>query len=331
MLSGDTLFKPLLGIALLASVHAHANEFEDAIQQSLEEVYSFTVLLTAGSNIQLGFLNFDPNELTGLDDDNLGNDAAIESRERLRLFTLPARYEFTLPDDRHKLAVGARLGYMSERQSGYIDSTATGERDLFESTSLIGSLGLDYQYLLSDHWQARAGIAGHLIRFENRTQFNTPESRALSDSLNGVLTNFHASAWLVEPTVGVGYNTVWRGVDTRFLSEIHYLSGGALRADADAHDVQPQAAYWRNGVQVLQPVFLAAARRQGMLYALSQVHVDGDLITPVGSGRYFELGVGWYIDTSDLNRWVSNLGLAANINYGSDFRGGTLSLLYNVE
>lgn len=316
--------------ASYAGLSVAADTINDVVRQGLEEQYSVTALMTGGPNIQLGFLDFNPNDITGLEDDALGNDASIASRQQLTLLTLPFTFAFE-NETQNEYVLQGRLAYLNEYEEGFLDVASNSKPDTLDDTTYVASLGMQWTHPFGPYWYSLASLNAHVMRYNNKTDFNSLESQALAPALDGVLTNISTQAWLGEPVIGIGYKTIVSDLDTRFLSAAHYLFGGAFNTNTPAHDVEPEAWYWSNGVQVLQPIFIQTSRRQSLIYNLAQIRVGGDLVNPVGSHHYYEAGVGWFIDTSDLNKWVKNLGISANINYGSNFRGGTLSLLYNVQ
>jgi solitary outer membrane autotransporter-like beta-barrel protein len=331
--SRSSYFNLVLGAVLIATSPFVVAEtaLDVRVRHALEETLSMATLMTSGTEIQLGFMDFNPNDVPGVNDEALGSDASIASRNTLTLFTLPAHYSFDLDDPRLQLRLVGRMAYLNETQEFYLDKTSTGKQDKTSSTSLVASVGLNGKRYFDEHWHLITNLNVHVIEFENKTTYNSVESRILAPVLDGAVANFTMQAWIAEPVVGMGYRTLLGRFDTRLHSTGHYFKGGDISSDGPAHDVRPEAWYWSNGVSIHQPLFFASARPQTMLYRLSQVNVGVDLVSPVGSHRYYELGVGWMIDTHDILGWVKNIGVSANINYGSNLRGGTLALLYNVE
>ena len=323
-----TLFLLTVWWILLGPQHARAQTLSQAARTALEQSMVMAILMTTGDNIQLGFMDFDPNELTGLDDDALGNDNSLTSRSELTMMSLP--WHYTPMRYNQSLTLSGQIAFLNEYNEVYLTDTS-GSSDIIDTTILDARLGASWRHRFDMAWSAIAGLNGHVLEYRNDTQFRSPDSRTVGSLTDGQLTNIRAHSWLLEPTLGMEYLSAWYGMQARFHSTWHYLDGGAIKPDNAALNVSPQAWYWSNGIRLLQPLFVGGGRRQNLMYSLSQINVGGQLEAPVGSNRYYEFGLGWFIDTSDLNKWVDNVGLSAVINYGSDLRGGTLVLLYNVR
>ncbi len=77
----------LLSGILCLGVFAETNAktpFEKAVQDNFSSTYVTAALLANSNDIRFGFFNFDPNGVTGLDNDNLGSEEAIDLRQTKR-------------------------------------------------------------------------------------------------------------------------------------------------------------------------------------------------------------------------------------------------------
>lgn len=317
---------------LLASLSAPAaTEAEKAVRNFLSQAYVTTVLLTDGQAIQLGLVNFNPNDFAELDDDNLGNDDTVSGREKLAVFGLPIEFEVPAANAQYDIHAGVRLSLLREVETGRLIGSSDLQEDRFETRvfDLEGSVRLRYHW--DDQWKLDLGQSLHLMRYENHTDFRNADSRALQSDLDGVVTNFSSEAWLSQTTLGGAWVPAWGASQTELFTTLDYLAGDAVLPAESEHNAEPEAWYWRQGIRSKLPVFAHSGAAKHVILSLSRVNVGGDLRHPMGSSMFFEAGVGFISSTNGRVPLVRNLGLFLNLNYGSNLRGGTLGILYNVD
>ena len=320
----------LLAMLLLAAPLQADTVADRLLQERLAQGYVTALLLTDGDNVRLGFLNFDPNTILPVDDDLLGNDLAVAERDRLAFFSLPTRWRLPRSDARSAVSVGVRASLMEEREEVFLGGEEALQRDQVTTRHMIASTDLLWRHHLSERWKVDSAIAAHYIHLRNNTDFNSAESLAVAPLFDGLATNFSSRAWLLSPKVALRR---WVGAAEKrleYFSVITYMNGRAIAPDRNAHDAEPEAWHWSNGVERKFLVHRGSVP-QTVMTRFARVDVGGDLLTPVGTNYYYELGVGWYSAVPETVPLVDNAGLILNFNYGSNFRGGTVGFLLNVE
>lgn len=320
----------VLGVVLLP-LPLHADTTADRLLQSrLAEGYVTALLLTEGENVRLGFLNFDPNSILPVDDDLLGNDVALAERDRLAYFSVPTRWLLPRSDALNTVSVGVRASVMEEREEVFLAEPSALRRDDVTTRHMVASTDLLWRHHLSSRWKVDSAVAAHYIHQRNSTDFNSEESLAVAPLFNGRSTNFSSRAWMLSPRVALRY---WGGPQQsrlEYFSVLTYMNGRAIGPDLPAHDAAPEAWHWSNGVEKKFQVYRGSVP-QTVMTRFARVDVGADLREPVGTNYYYELGIGWYSAVPETVPFVDNAGLVLNFNYGSNFRGGTLGFLLNVE
>ena len=321
----------LIGCLSLASVTHAESVADDIIQRQLAEAYATTILLADGEAIQLGLVNFNPNDYARLEDDNLGTEESISGREKLSLLSVPLELEIPVSLIDHDVHGGLRFSMLREVERGKLATSIQPEEDRFETRVYSVEGNLRWRYHFTDTWSLDLGQALYLMRYENRTDFRNGDSRDLRPGLDGLITNHSSEAWVSRTTTGFAWTPDQEEARTEYFTTFNYLAGNSIRPDRSEHDAEPEAWYWRNGVRTKIPVFQDSDADKFVLLKLSRVNVGGDLPNPMGSSVFYEAGAGFVSSTNGRIPFVRNLGLFLNINYGSDLRGGTLGILYNVD
>ncbi len=323
----------LVLLALLATVAAPsraATPLDKVIRLSLAENYVTAALLTGGNAVRFGFWDFDPNRFIDLDDENLGSLESKELRQRITTLSLPYSWSRPLGEDSNTLVLGAKAAYLaSENELQIIPSDSPRDDRIANSVTSL-SLGGELKHRANGHVGVSAGLNLHLQRFRNDTDFNTPQSQALAPLADGLLTNYTANAWLAEPHLRGTWFVTGRGAEVRVFSDLHYMRGRSFNTGERAHDVQPEAWYWSNGVRWRHPYVTRFLPGQNVWMQASRYDLGGDLSDSLGNHYYYEAGIGWLLDVRKMNiPFVDNMGIGINLNYGSVLRGGTLVLLFN--
>ena len=304
---------------------------EKVIQRQLSEAYATTILLADGEAIQLGLVNFNPNDIAELDDDKLGTEESISGRERLSLLSVPLELEVPVSLYEHDVHAGLRFSMLREVERGKLATSLDPDEDRFETRVYSVEGHLRWRYHMTNNWSLDLGEALYLMRYENRTEFRNADSRDLRPGLDGLVTNYASNAWVSRTTTGLVWTSPQTDTHTEYFSTLNYLAGDTIDPAESEHNAEPEAWYWRNGVRAKVAVFGNNLASRFMLLKLSRVNVGGDLRNPMGSSVFYEAGVGFVSSTNGRIPFLRNLGLFLNLNYGSDLRGGTLGLLYNVD
>ncbi|MCG8393167.1 MAG: Solitary outer membrane autotransporter beta-barrel domain [Pseudomonadales bacterium] len=308
-----------------------ATPLDNAIRLSLAESYVTASLLSSGDAVRFGFWDFDPNSLFNLDNDDFGSLEAQQRRQRLTTFSLPITWETTVGVQEDILELGAKAAYVESAQETQLVSSSSRIKDTITNSVTSLSAGASLTRRVSPQLALSSGLNGHWMRYDNDTDFNTAASRPLAPLVDGLITNYTTDAWLAEPHVGATYFIDGPDSEVQLFSDYHYMSGHTYHADQAAHDVQPEAWYWANGVRWRHPVVSHLLPGQNAWLRAARYDLGGDLDGPLGNHYYFEAGVGWLLDLKGRLPYVENIGIGVNLNYGSLLRGGTLVLLFNEE
>ena len=324
-------FLILLTLLLPAPAFA-ATPVQKAIRLSLAESYVTATLLTGGNAVRLGFWDFDPNNFIGFEDENLGSLEAQELRQRLTTVSLPYSWSTPIGEHSNTLVLNAKAAYLGQKQETQLASSTRSTRDTIDSSVTTLTSGAEFRHRLNDNIGLAAGLNLNWQRYLNDTDFNTPESQALAPALDGLVTNYSANAWQAEPYLRTTWFIGGRRAEVKLISEWHYMKGRTFATSEPAHDVQPEAWYWSNGVRWRHPFVTRILPGQNVWMQASRYDLGADLDGPLGNHYYSEAGVGWLLDVQKLNiPFVDNIGVGINLNYGSVLRGGTLVLLFNEE
>lgn len=309
---------------------AAASTLDNTVQNFLSETFATSVLLTEGDAMRFGFWNFNPNEFVKLDNDNLGNAEATELRQSITSVSLPWSWplDTALPGD--DLFLYTKLSYLRVEREGQIIPSDARRNDEIDHTVTAGTLGLSWRYPLAEDFNLTLRQNLYWMHYDNDTQYRTEQSRVLQPILDGVLTNFSVNALMAEPSVMFSYDlTTRRGTELRVFSDYHYMLGDTYDTKLSAHDANPEAWFWSNGVKVRSPLISNLLRGQNVWFRAARVDMGADLDGALGNHYYYETGVAWLLNTSKRIPLIDNIGIGLNVNYGSVLRGGSLVLMLN--
>lgn len=324
-----SLFLPVLLLASAPGNTAANNAVNRAVRLSLAESFVTANLLTSGDAVRFGFWDFDPNTLLNLNDDNFGSLESQELRQRITTFSLPYTWQTPLAETGNTLTLGAKAAYVENAQETQIISSTSQAKDEIKSSVSSLSAGAAFSRRLSTHWDITFSTYAHWMRYRNDTQFNTADSQAIAPAINGLITNYNADAWLLEPSSRLTYFIGGEHAEVQLFSDIHYVAGRTFNIDHTAHDVAPEAWYWSHGARWKHPFVTRILPGQNVWMQASRYDLGGDLEGSLGNHYYYEAGVGWLLDMGNRIPFVDNIGFGINLNYGSLLRGGTLVLLFN--
>ena len=310
-----------------------AEETPDAllalVRQGLAENFSLSVLLTEGEAISFGLLNFDPNRVLLSDNPELGSPDALAFRNSFTVYTLPWSFDLpTGPDDQQQLRVQG--SYLVESEN--FSLLGGPDQDRIRNTNAGIKLGYIATHQLTSRWQVSGGLYAHWIRYIQRTGYATPETRALGEGLlDGLLTNIQVDALLAEPRLEFAYVfPAWQG-RWELFSDAHYVIGRTVDVDVPAHETQPESWFVSNGIRMRRPLTRGPWDGIDFLLRLARVELGGNLEAPLGTDHYYEMGVGWLVNSGERIPFIEDFGLSLNFNYGSTLKGGSVVFIYNVE
>lgn len=313
----------------LISLNCLAAEGDRIVQDSLSRSYVTAALLTEGDAVRFGFWNFNPNDYLDFEDDNFGTAEASALRQRISTVSMPYEWTWRTADGREEVGFLAKAAYVAVEQEGQLVVSEDTRKDTFNNSVLSAALGMRWRHALTQNWNLTLRSNLHWMRYRNDTSYNNPDSMAVAPALDGVLTNIKVDALMAEPSLMLGYDLINGAARWHFFSDYHYLAGDTYHTDISAHDANPEAWFWSNGVKMTNPLISKLLPGQNVWFRAARVDLGGDLDEPLGNHYYYEAGLAWLLNTGDYVPLLDNIGIGINFNYGSVLRGGSLVLLFN--
>lgn len=315
-------------LTCLALQGMNAAEGDKIIQDSLSRSLVTSALLTDGEAVRFGFWDFNPNDYFNFEDEDLGTAEASELRQRISTIVLPYEWSLSTGNSQEQMGLIAKLAYVNVEKDAQLVVSEDPRKDEVHNSVLSATLGGSWRRPLDQHWYVTARTSVHWMHYRNDTSYNTPASLAVAPELDGVLTNVQVNALMAEPSLMVSYevhngNTHWNA-----FSDYHYLAGDAYDTDISAHDANPEAWFWSNGVKMTNPLISKLLPGQNVWFRAARVDLGGDLDEPLGNHYYYEAGLAWLLKTTRIPL-LDNIGIGINFNYGSVLRGGSLVLMFN--
>lgn len=308
---------------------------EDALRQAVEtkvkgDVTS-AIVLTDANLITLGIVDFDPNafiDLGGIGDINAGDADSLRRRSQLRNYSLPWESKPSEFNRDWQVSSAVRLSYVNATEDilGVDDQSLVSP---LEDTSYLLAAEYRWQYRLTPRWQAVFGVGGQLLWLENRLEYRDPILAAQRPQLDGVIVNTRYGAVMVDPNVELTYTSDLFGHKWEFISAFRYAYGRTVLTDNGAQSVSPEVSRFSNTLVFHYGLPNVWARRNELVLQAKRVDLSGDVVDPMGTRYYYELGAGWIIETPSLAAWVDNIGLGITLNINSGLSGGGLILLFN--
>lgn len=298
-----------------------------AVRNSLAEGSVTALLMTDDDVVNLGFVDFNPNDYVEIND-RFGTDDSKNLRGDLKSIAIPWEKDILQQGDT-SIKLKAKLAYLERTQEVLFANQAEEQADKLEESTLLVGFGAAQSIEFAPQWELETGFYLNWLRYRNHTDFNSNASRALASRLNGVRTNMNYQALIAEPVAALKYYQPWGRSQLQWFAKAHYLSGTAIHPDMKAHDIKPEAWYTSVGVDGKRPFARASLQGNSLWYHFAKVDMGGDLSGGLGANNYYEAGVAWLVDTPKYDSWLSNIGLGISLNYGSELKGGTLVLLFN--
>lgn len=329
MTGGKTL--SLATVVLMSWILLESTQ-ASVIDQTVRKAFSSNVvtsmLMTDDEVVQLGLLDFNPNDYINIDDEDLGTEESSELRSSLKSINLPLRYDFDSAVD-HNFFIGVKLAFLAhEQEVTFANQPASQADDFNEKTTLLG-VGAGYSKMIGKHWELELSFFLNWLHYNNDIDFNSDASIAVAPVLDSFLTNVSFDALLAEPSASFKYHIDWGQTHFTLFSTTHYLDGAVVDADRESLQAKPEAWYMTNGVLAKRPFSAVFLQGHSLWYRIAQINTGGDLSGSLGTDKYYEAGIAWLVETPGISDYLENVGLGININYGSDLKGGTLIFLFN--
>lgn len=320
--------RALSGAALICASSTVNAEGNPAYQSYLEQVFASSIVLTDSDVFTVGVHDFDPNDWFNLDNEDIGTQDSIKLRQQIAVSTLPLSFDLSDEEAVHKHQIFVRLSALGSRQEYEIRPQ---DNQDFQHEYVLGAFtAYRYQYQLAEHLRITPGIGMHLQYFKNvhdyRSDFSNSE---VKPELEGVLFNTDAWAATLEPHVEVKYDVPKAWGSWNAASSFHYLNGRGW-GEANHGDVgSPEGWYLVNSVEAYYNVSRWGPSLQSVYTSFRRIDVGGDTRKMLGASHYYEGAVGWLVTPPFKSKWIDNIGIGLNLNYGSSLKGGSIVLFFN--
>ncbi|WP_203142687.1 Solitary outer membrane autotransporter beta-barrel domain [Marinobacter mangrovi] len=308
-----------------------ASELDRATRNVLSANYTLAILLTNGDAVRFGFWNFNPNDYFELDNDDLGSADSAQLRQSITTASLP--FDWTLPigDQGDTLTYTGKVAYIAQEQDAQLVVSDEQRKDKVYEQIVSASAGAAWTHPFTKPVTVTFGSLVHWMRYKNDTNYNTAASQAVQSELDGTLTNITVDALVAEPTLTLGYSRPIMGADWDFFSDYHYMRGHTIGTRNPAHEADPEAWFWSNGVRIRNPIISRFLPGQNIWIRAARIDVGGDIGDQLGNSYYYEAGLAWLLEARGRIPLVDNVAIGVNFNYGSVLRGGSLIFTFNED
>ncbi|GAA5646890.1 Solitary outer membrane autotransporter beta-barrel domain [Vibrio proteolyticus] len=316
---------------LTASQQISANQLDDAIIKSFEHRFASVVVLTDTDVIKFGVNDFNPNRALNLDNENLGSDDAVERRKQNSVVAIPLTFEFDEPDSDNQHRIYLRLsGIFTDSDTQLLQGDVP--EDNLKETIISGFAAYRYRMNLTENWRLIPGIGTHLIHYKNDFTANSLESQELIDVfLKDRLVDVSAWSNIYEPTLKFEYHDEPEWGKWKVVSSWHYFYGYGW-GDANSGNVgNPEGWYVSNGAELFYNITQWGNSLQSLYASISRIDLGGDTPSEFGTDYYYETSIGWLMTPPFEADWIDNIGIGINVNYGSDYKGGSIVLFFNQD
>ncbi|WP_239473245.1 Solitary outer membrane autotransporter beta-barrel domain [Shewanella algidipiscicola] len=312
-----------------------ASEVEEAVRRVVEAKVSgdvtSAIVLTDANLITLGIVDFDPNafiDVGAIGDINVGDADSLRRRSQLRNYSLPWESQPRELDRDWLVSSAVQFSYVHSNDNiiGIDDPSLISP---IEDTIYLLAAEYRWRYHLSPRWQVVFGAGGQLLWLENNLEYRDPILASQRALLDGIIVNTRYGAVMVDPNVEFTYTSELFGHKWEFISAFRYAYGRTVLTDNGAQSVSPEVSRFSNTLIFHYGLPSVWSRRNELILQVKRVDLSGDVVDPMGTRYYYELGAGWIIETPSLAAWIENIGLGITLNINSGLSGGGLVLLFN--
>lgn len=317
------------GVSL--NVHGIDADLRQAIEAKVKGDITSAIVLTDANLISLGIVDFNPNsviDLSEIGDVNVGDEDTLRRRSQLKSYTIPWTSDETKLSPKWSRSLGVRFSYVNATDNieGIEDRSL---QSPLEDTSYLLAGEYRWQYKIDQNWNLALGLGGQLIWQENTLKYHDPVLEGVSHLLDNALVNTRYAAIMLDPNAELAYSGDWFGNKWEFISQLRYGVGRTLLTDDGSQAVSPQVGRFSNAFIFHYQLPKAWNKRNEMRLLVKRVDLTGDVIDPMGTHYYYELGAGWIIETPELSSWLDNIGVGITLNINSGLSGGGVVLLLN--
>lgn len=314
-------------------VHAVDTDLRHVIEAKVKGDITSTIVLTDANLISLGIVDFNPNSLVDLSeigDINVGDEETLRRRSQLKSYTVPWESDDVQLTPQWTRSVGVRFSYVSATDSieGIDDRTL---QSPLEDTSYLLAGEYRWKYKINQNWNLALGLGGQFLWLENSLKYQDPLLESFSSLIDNAFVNTSYGALMFDPNAELTYASQWYGHKWEFISSLRYAVGRTVFTDDGAQAVSPQVGRFSNAFVFHYQLPNAWDNRNELRMLIKRVDLTGDVVDPMGTRDYYELGAGWIIETPSLSSWLDNIGVGITLNINSGLSGGGIVLLLNEE
>lgn len=316
-----------------SNAHAVDEDLRNAIEAKVKGDITSAIVLTDANLITLGIVDFNPNsfvDLSEIGDINVGDEDTLHRRSQLKSYTMPWESDETKLSPQWTSSFGARISYVNATDSieGIEDRSL---QSPLEDTSYLLAGEYRWTYNINKNWNLALGLGGQFLWLENTLKYQDPILESVSGLIDNTLVNTSYGALMFDPNAELTYTSQWYGHNWEFISSLRYAVGRTLLTDDGTQVVSPQVGRFSNAFVFHYQLPNAWDNRNEMRLLAKRVDLTGDVVDPMGTHYYYELGAGWIIETPSLSSWLDNIGVGITLNINSGLSGGGIVLLLNEE
>lgn len=297
----------------------------DVGQKYYENIFALSVFLSNSEAITFGFANFDPKSFNPNDDDDY--DEAVKLRNSLNVINVP--YDFALASDDEDSTydeLNFVFSYVEQKQKQDFGFDAEDEN---RDQVLNGYLGYSRHWKLTDNWTFRTRLGGHIMHHRNDHDYNSSETQASQEELDGSYFNVSSNAFLLEPNLRLSYDKATDWGKWVFSSDYSYFYGWTFSSPSIARGANPEGWEVANTLKLHYRLYQGGLHAESLFAKAQRVDIGGDIKPSIGTRYYYEFGLGLLMDTTKLTSLIDNVGIGLNLNIGSNLNGGSVVLYFN--
>ncbi|MBW3698070.1 hypothetical protein EK599_20525 [Vibrio sp. T187] len=298
-------------------------------QKELERSFATSVILSDSDVFTFGFHDFDPNAWFNLDQENIGSNESLSRRKQIAATTLPYTFEFGEVTDENRQEMTFRFSALQTDQEVRIGNATVS--DNHKEVVVSGYFDISHIHRLDENWSVKSTLGNHLSYYNSQFDYRSNVLTPIRDQLDGVYVNTYAWAYIVEPSIELGFEQPRDWGRWKISTSWHYFNGVGW-GEANHGDVgRPEGWYLANEAKLFYNVTRWGKSISSMYTSIRRVDLGGDTSEPFGTQHYYETSLGWLITPWFKSEWVDNIGIGLTINYGSSLKGGSLVMFFNQD
>lgn len=294
-----------------------------------QESFSTAIVLTDSEAITFGIQNFNPNSFRVFENDDIGDDASLDLRNRVSVTTLPYSWVIDSPSPYFQHEFAVRAGYVNFENEISLDERPDLPADHDQNEVFDGFFQYRLIWNITDTWNIKYGLGNHLMYFKNDHSYNSAESQQLQSQLDGYVYNVSSRAYIAEPNIELNYELYRKWGYWKYTSSFNYFYGKVWDQNREYEFGNPKGWYMVNGLKANYRLANWFGYIPSAYTSVKRIDLSGDPVASLGTDKYYELSLGVLLTPPILRDFVDNVGIGISINYGSALKGGSLVLFFN--